>query len=53
MDTIVVDGFKNEQGKVKRLVFRGEKQQKEVKPETVAAVSETTEAKPGDESSKE
>ena len=49
MDTIVVDGWKNEQGKVKRLEFRSEKRQEEPKPETVAAVSESTETKPGEE----
>ena len=49
LDTIVVDGFKNEDGKVKRLDFVGEKRIEEAQTEPVAAVSDAGEADTSDE----
>ena len=49
LDTIVVDGFKNKDGKVKRLDFAGEKRNEEPPAEPVGAISDTGEPDTPDE----
>ncbi len=44
MDTIIVDGFKNEKGKVVRLELRGEKRQPEETVEPVGATSSSSDS---------
>lgn len=49
MDTIIVDGFKNEKGKVVRLELRGEKRQPEETVEPVGATSSSSDSDPAED----
>ena len=49
MDTIIVDGFKNEKGKVVRLELRGEKRQPEETVEPVGATSSSNDSDPAED----